>query len=150
MCNPLGEKCPECGQDDWCVCDKTDYYVKICTKCAHTIEIKKQDFVDNFECPECGSLSGTLEENNNKLGVRCNNCKKLFIKLEKKNVTRRTYNNQPSKSSVTASQPHCPTCGSPNIEKISIGKKMKGSFFFGFMSKDVRSTFHCKNCGYKW
>lgn len=46
--------------------------------------------------------------------------------------------------------PHCPTCGSPNIEKISIGKKMKGSFFFGFMSKDVRSTFHCKNCGYKW
>lgn len=49
-----------------------------------------------------------------------------------------------------SNQPHCPTCGSPNIEKISIGKKMKGSFFFGFMSKDVRSTFHCKNCGYKW
>ena len=49
-----------------------------------------------------------------------------------------------------SNQPHCPTCGSPNIEKISIGKKMRGSFFFGFMSKDVRSTFHCKNCGYKW
>ena len=49
-----------------------------------------------------------------------------------------------------SNQPHCPTCGSPNIEKISIGKKMKGGFFFGFMSKDVRSTFHCKNCGYKW
>ena len=149
MCNPLGEKCPECGQDDWCVCDKTDYYVKICTKCAYIIEIKKQDFVDNFECPECGCLSGILEENNSKLGVRCNNCKKLFIKLEKKNVTRRTYNNQPSIKPVS-NQPHCPTCGSPNIEKISIGKKMKGSFFFGFMSKDVRSTFHCKNCGYKW
>lgn len=54
------------------------------------------------------------------------------------------------KSQQTEYVPHCPTCGSPNIEKISIGKKMKGSFFFGFMSKDVRSTFHCKNCGYKW
>lgn len=63
-----------------------------------------------------------------------------------KNRSSNYQSHQPQKIAV----PHCPTCGSPNIEKISIGKKMKGSFFFGFMSKDVRSTFHCKNCGYKW
>ena len=46
--------------------------------------------------------------------------------------------------------PRCPTCGSPNIEKISIGKKITGDFFWGFKSQNVRSQFHCKNCGYKW
>lgn len=46
--------------------------------------------------------------------------------------------------------PKCPTCGSTNIEKISVGKKIKGSMLFGIFSSDVRKTMHCKNCGYKW
>lgn len=46
--------------------------------------------------------------------------------------------------------PHCPTCGSPNIEKISISQKITGDFFWGFKSQNVRNQFHCKNCGYKW
>lgn len=50
----------------------------------------------------------------------------------------------------TAQQPKCPTCGSTNIEKISAGKKIKGSMLFGIFSSDVRKTMHCKNCGYKW
>ncbi len=49
-----------------------------------------------------------------------------------------------------SNQPKCPTCGSTNIEKISAGKKMKGSFFFGIFSSDVRNQMHCKDCGYKW
>lgn len=50
----------------------------------------------------------------------------------------------------TVQQPKCPTCGSTNIEKISAGKKIKGSMLFGIFSSDVRKTMHCKNCGYKW
>ena len=46
--------------------------------------------------------------------------------------------------------PHCPTCGSPNIEKISISQKITGDFLFGFKSQNVRKQFRCKNCGYKW
>lgn len=46
--------------------------------------------------------------------------------------------------------PKCPTCGSTNIEKISAGKKLAGSMLFGLFSKDAKSTFHCKNCNYKW
>lgn len=68
----------------------------------------------------------------------------------KNNGRKNSPSNYQSHRPQNIAVPHCPTCGSPNIEKISIGKKMKGSFFFGFMSKDVRSTFHCKNCGYKW
>lgn len=46
--------------------------------------------------------------------------------------------------------PKCPTCGSTNIEKISIGKKAFGGMMFGIFSSDVRKSMHCKNCGCKW
>ena len=46
--------------------------------------------------------------------------------------------------------PKCPTCGSTNIEKISLTKKAVGGFMFGILSSDVRKTMHCKKCGYKW
>lgn len=47
-------------------------------------------------------------------------------------------------------QPKCPTCGSTNVEKISVGQKIGGSFLFGVFSSNVRNTMHCKNCGSKW
>ena len=46
--------------------------------------------------------------------------------------------------------PKCPTCGSTNIEKISVTKKVTGGFLFGLFSSDVRNTMHCKKCGHKW
>ena len=49
-----------------------------------------------------------------------------------------------------SSLPKCPTCGSTNIEKISLTKKAVGGFMFGILSSDVRKTMHCKKCGYKW
>lgn len=51
---------------------------------------------------------------------------------------------------VVKNIPKCPTCGSTNIEKISATKKLAGSMLFGLFSKDAKSTFHCKNCNYKW
>ena len=46
--------------------------------------------------------------------------------------------------------PRCPTCNSTSVEKISLGKKALGGAMFGIFSSNVRNTFHCKNCGYKW
>lgn len=46
--------------------------------------------------------------------------------------------------------PKCPTCGSLNVEKISVGKKVVGGAMFGLFSSNVRKTMCCKNCGYKW
>lgn len=45
---------------------------------------------------------------------------------------------------------HCPTCGSTNVNKISLGKKVVGIFGFGLLSKNARSQFECDDCGYKW
>lgn len=49
-----------------------------------------------------------------------------------------------------ANIPKCPTCGSTNVEKIGMGKKLFGGAMFGLFSSDVRKTMHCKSCGYKW
>jgi C4-type Zn-finger protein len=43
--------------------------------------------------------------------------------------------------------PKCPTCGSGNIEKISVTRKI---FFLGPFFPMYGKTFKCKNCGYKW
>lgn len=53
-------------------------------------------------------------------------------------------------SSNVDNVPKCPTCNSPNIEKISLTKKTVGGALFGIFSSNVRKTMHCKNCGYKW
>ena len=47
-------------------------------------------------------------------------------------------------------KPKCPTCGSTNIEKISVSSKIVGAGLFGIFSKTARSQFKCNNCGYKW
>ncbi len=53
-------------------------------------------------------------------------------------------------SRVEENKPRCPTCGSTNIEKISLGKKAVGGALFGIFSSNVRKSMHCKSCGYKW
>ena len=54
------------------------------------------------------------------------------------------------RKAANSNTPKCPTCGSTSIEKISLGKKAFGGAMFGIFSSNVRNTFHCKNCGYKW
>lgn len=57
---------------------------------------------------------------------------------------------QKSSKVQNSNQPKCPTCGSTNVEKISVTKKAFGSAMFGIFSSDVRNSMHCKNCGAKW
>lgn len=63
---------------------------------------------------------------------------------------RKQQSNQRSTTTPSANQPHCPTCGSTDIIKISAAKKAVGAGLFGLFSKTAKSQFECKNCGYKW
>jgi transcription elongation factor Elf1 len=48
-------------------------------------------------------------------------------------------------------QPKCPTCGSPNVEKISVANKAKNALLWGVFSLGrLSKTFHCKQCKYVW
>lgn len=52
--------------------------------------------------------------------------------------------------SVPQSLPHCPTCNSTNVKKISAGAKAVSVGLFGIFSQKVKRQFHCNNCGYEW
>lgn len=47
-------------------------------------------------------------------------------------------------------KPHCPTCNSTNIKKISNLRRGVHSVAWGLLSTTARSQFECKHCGYKW
>lgn len=156
MSKSIGEKCEKCNSDNWNIIDETNLYKQICINCFNVKIITKIDYLTNFQCPKCNCLEGTIEENDNLLAVRCKHCGEQTVMLEKHTTeNRRVVGEKPSAPKTyeeikQSNQPKCPTCGSTNIEKISVGKKMKGSFLFGFLSSDVRNTMHCKNCWYKW
>ena len=46
--------------------------------------------------------------------------------------------------------PKCPTCGSPDIKKITGGKRWITTGIFGLGSSNLGKTLECNNCGYKW
>lgn len=46
--------------------------------------------------------------------------------------------------------PKCPTCGSPDVKKITGGKRWLTTGLFGLGSSNVGKTMECNNCGYKW
>jgi len=73
----------------------------------------------------------------------------LVDPFTQKEKERREILAQPD-SAFYANIPKCPTCQSPNVEKISLSSKVVGGALFGLFSSNVRKTMHCKNCGYKW
>lgn len=119
-------------------------------------------------CPVCGSTNSFADEDMSILEQL--GCNSLAIyqmqKLKKQDIIEyelkmsqfiTQYEQQQSlkqpqarKSEQSTNHPKCPTCGSTNIEKISVGKKLGGGFLFGIFSSDVRNTMHCRDCGAKW
>lgn len=49
-----------------------------------------------------------------------------------------------------ATLPHCPTCNSTNLTKISGTSKAVSVAMFGLLSQKVKHQFKCKNCGYEF
>lgn len=47
-------------------------------------------------------------------------------------------------------KPKCPTCGSTNLRKVSVGAKAVSVGMFGIFSQKVKKTWHCNSCGYEW
>lgn len=51
---------------------------------------------------------------------------------------------------VTNNVPHCPTCDSTNIKKISTISKAGSVAIWGIFSRKVHKQWHCNNCGSEW
>lgn len=66
---------------------------------------------------------------------------------EKLDEERRKAEEEAAKQVYT---PTCPTCHSPDIEKISGTSKVVDAVVWGIWSKKAGKTFKCRNCGYEW
>lgn len=47
-------------------------------------------------------------------------------------------------------KPKCPTCGSTDLRKVSVGAKAVSVGLFGIFSQKIKKTWHCNSCGYEW
>lgn len=46
--------------------------------------------------------------------------------------------------------PKCPTCGSPDVERISGAEKFGSALLNGLFSTKIRKSYKCNNCKYLW
>lgn len=137
----LNKVCEYCGNDDWFSIDNPNTYIECCNRCMKTtFTYNKQDFVDNFECEHCGGLSGKLEENNQKIGIRCNNCGQLKIVLHKHEGIK-LEDNRNSDANILK----CPKCGSTAVTTGQRGFSM----WTGFLGSN-KTVNRCGNCAYTW
>lgn len=99
------------------------------------------------ECPNCKALYRDFDN-------YCFKCNRKLVTIQNSKVVDYCPESTGAFAQKTKQQtqhiPKCPTCQSPNIEKISAIKKVIGGALFGLFSSDVQKTMHCKNCGYKW
>lgn len=47
-------------------------------------------------------------------------------------------------------KPHCPTCGSTDVQPISTVKRVASTAVMGIASSTIGKSYECKKCGYKW
>lgn len=117
--------------------EKEGRYICECESCGMQIKIKKSDIktqgtvgtTEDIEC-FCGEVSNHISD---------------IPKEKESQVIVQTVDRTPQ-----TGVPRCPTCGSTNVERISIGSKAVGGYMFGIFSSNVRNTYRCNNCKYKW
>lgn len=127
---PLNIKCRFCN----CALICTDYTSEFLMEKAHK-EYNLGIIIDVAK--EYGNNQFSEEAYQHRLDV---------IKKENAEIDRSLKQRTHSYSSI----PHCPTCNSTNIKRISTASKAVGVGLFGLFSKTARSQFECKDCGYKW
>lgn len=143
-------KCLECGKE---ISDKAS----ACPNCGCPIEKGKAENV----CSINGIKYNLTEELNliksslDGTEVALKLCSKCDLHIKDAIELYQIIQNEGTVPEIYVSRnanciPHCPTCNSSSVEKISVGKKIVGGAMFGVLSSDVRASMYCKNCGYKW
>lgn len=151
----LDKKCPECGNNTWKCVDRDSFYVEWCEQCHYFDEYYKTDYLEDFICEECNCFEGKIEENNKFLAVRCTNCGKQHIKLEKHTtvnerdpnaipVSREVLHKQFEEQQAELNKPKCPKCGCTNIQVV----RKKWGMFTGFFTNATERV--CAKCNWRW
>lgn len=113
----------------------------ICNKCGKTIATTDIGNFDKITSDYC------IVKENNTIKCECGNCCQSGFIQDKQNPE---IKNVIKQSPPHLNIPHCPTCGSTNIKKISTTSKAVNTVAFGIFGTKRHKTFHCNNCGYEW
>lgn len=146
--------CPECGKQ---ISDQSE----VCIHCGFPIENVKSnkilisvngieyDFTEILNCikNERKTPALCIRDISDTCNIPIHEAKEMYFKLKNKSELPKEINCE-SKNQLNV--PHCPTCNSTNIKKISSTRKIAGALGFGLLSKTAKSQFECLNCGYKW
>lgn len=147
--------CPRCGKG-WDYADKDQH---ICKNCHYEPMIKTEFSDIDYENARTSSpetfrqFKMNLREkytiNSDVFDSELYNA--LITKEYKSSLEREAREIQRQKEiESNKNKPHCPTCNSTNIRKIPTGKKISGGLMFGLFSNNIRKTYECLNCKYKW
>lgn len=159
-------KCPECGKE---VSDKAD----VCIHCGCPIkrELIELNTVNNICCINGVEKDLTWQIANlyaditmydfvEGLGITPKEGRGLYhILLEFKKAplvfdTSRIEEYEQRlreiKKEREAKLPHCPTCNSTKIKKISATSKAVNTAVFGLFGTKRFKQWHCNNCGHEW
>lgn len=127
--------CPYCGKTQF----KTN---NVCIKCEAVTNMIPSELDSEYYRQKSMSMYGDYTH-----------WEEFLLNEIKKNPTfcLAKYNAAPSeKNKPIVNQPHCPTCNSTNVKKISDLRRGAHAVAWGLLSTTARSQFECKNCGYKW
>ena len=151
--------CPCCGSISYSS-GYTNEILPSCDNCGYTEMINTN--VDGVQYTEM-QLHGDREkfkELNHKLRELYVFNSEVFDKekyeqLEKQELQKEINkmlndNYESQKYDDTVNKPHCPTCNSTNIKKISGLSKAGSVVMFGIFSQKIKKQMHCNNCGYEW
>lgn len=122
-----------------------------CTNCDRVLKFKRFDLEEvktGVEC-FCGNVSYNIEGMPEEEKNSGNNSESEYS-VSKTVVPSASVQTQTYMSTFAKMRPTCPTCGSRNVSKISLTSKAIGGAMFGVFSSNIRNTFKCNNCGYKW
>lgn len=132
----------------------------MCSKCGFVLPLAYKD-----KCIKCGNtdniiyLELTEKEANTSMDISqdpefilaMNKLKQddiIEFKLKMKQFGyEEKYRSQPQPQDNT---PKCPTCGSPNVKKISATKRFVSTGILGLASSTIGKSMECNNCGAKW
>jgi len=158
-------RCPICG------CELNPLYLK--SMAEKQIEIINGEEVEKLKCNRCDSFMTPIELKHN-LQYYFDKSKELYgtslrddlvileevkeyglfdsqkYELYQSRLTNQAITSMNKEKQASQNIPKCPTCGSQNIEKISVLSRATHAYAFGLFSKTAKSQFKCKNCGYKW
>lgn len=146
--------------------------LKLCDKCRKGEEETFYGYigwVDNscYECPICGdkmidtiltvdeyNIIDNISEDISFLEAMIDLKQKDPIEYQlKMSQFKANLSQQESAKQVVEQKsnvPHCPTCSSTDLKKISTTSKVMNTAMWGIFGTKRHKTYHCNSCGYEW